>query len=83
MNKFIAFELVDEQKPKTSVWNVVTKQGDLLGQVKWFGRWRQYSFFPEFQTIYERQCLRIIADFCEEQTRLHQERTHNPENEDG
>jgi len=53
---------------KTEVWSVVSQKtgdvdGDVLGQVKWFGRWRQYAFFPEGQTIYSKGCLDDIAKF--------------------
>lgn len=55
--------------PKTRVWVVVaTENENLLGVVKWFGQWRCYAFFPEIQTVFEKKCLRDIADFCELQT---------------
>jgi hypothetical protein len=52
---------------KTKYFNVVTKD-DIpfkLGEVKWFGRWRQYSFFPESNTVFEKQCLKDIINFIE------------------
>ena len=53
---------------KTSVWQVVTKDGGVvIGEVKWFGRWRGYAFFPKPDTIYEATCLRDIADFIKAQ----------------
>jgi hypothetical protein len=57
---------------KTHIWNVVLKD-DLslvLGVVKWFGAWRKYVFFPAEYTLYEQDCLRALADFCELETRL-------------
>lgn len=57
---------------KTSIWNVTSKEGgDFLGQVKWFGRWRCYSFSPNDSTVFEKSCLRVLADFCEEKTKAH------------
>lgn len=58
---------------KTNEWLVCSKydQTDVIGQVKWFGRWRCYGFFPFKDTVFEKQCLRDIADFCEEQTKHH------------
>ena len=65
MSKWISFFL-DEKKPKTEVWRIETKEGkNILGYVKWFTRWRKYSFFPETDTVYENDCLRDIADFIE------------------
>lgn len=49
---------------------VVAKDGgDPLGEVKWFGRWRKYAFFPERDCVFEQDCLRVIAEFCERHTR--------------
>lgn len=68
--KWVRFDLAEKQNPKTSVWNVVAKEGGYsIGQIKWFGRWRKYSFFPVPDTIYESDCLHDIADFLAEQTR--------------
>lgn len=41
------------------------RSGGTIGVIKWFGRWRQYVFFPSPETIYSRGCLRDIADFME------------------
>lgn len=54
---------------KTCDFEVSTDRGDVLGIVKWFGRWRKYSFFPEAGTLYEETCLREIAEFCQDRTR--------------
>lgn len=63
--KWIDFLLM-EQKPKTQVWRVETKEDKiLLGIIKWLPRWRKYSFFPTENTVYENQCLKDIANFLE------------------
>jgi hypothetical protein len=55
---------------KTDIWHVVATQGDgYLGTVKWWGGWRRYCFFPADGSLYEQDCLRDIADFCETETR--------------
>jgi|SRR5690242_6889705 len=57
---------------KTSRWSVMAKATRAhLGEIRWFGRWRCYSFFPAADTVFERACLRDIATFCEEQTKAH------------
>jgi hypothetical protein len=57
---------------KTKRWAVSAKEGgDRLGSIQWYGPWRQYTFQPAANTIYERQCLRDLADFCELQTKTH------------
>lgn len=58
---------------KTKMWSV-TDVDELytLGEIKWYGHWRGYAFFPEqyTETMYEQKCLRTIADFLEAQTKL-------------
>ena len=36
-----------------------------LGMVTWYGAWRRYAFHPEALTVFESQCLRDIAAFCD------------------
>lgn len=67
-------EWAQEVGKKTSVWSVhegVAYRGVAIGQVKWFGRWKRYSFFPEGGTVFEQTCLREIAYFCETATLKH------------
>lgn len=58
-------------KPKTRTWRVVPVDGNAadIGYVGWYAPWRCYSFFPGEYTVFERRCLRDIADFCEAQTK--------------
>ncbi len=70
---WISFNLM-EKKPKTDVWGVSTKDGDWLGQIKWFGRWRTYSFFPWPNTVYEHKCMSEITEFMNELMRLRKEK---------
>jgi hypothetical protein len=56
----------------TKVWLVLTCSPITeLGEVRWFGRWRKYGFFPAPDTVFEQDCLREIAFFCETATRFH------------
>jgi len=53
-----------ESKTKTDVFNIVSVSGrNILGQIKWFGRWRQYCFFPSNKTIFNKGCLEDINNF--------------------
>ena len=61
--EFIDFYLV-ELKPKTKVFDVNVKGQDItLGQIKWYAQWRQYSFFPIGDTVFEKTCMQEITDF--------------------
>ena len=60
-------------KKVTSEFVILTEDLRLtLGTIKWFGRWRQYAYFPNSDTVYEKQCLKDISSFLDE---LMQERS--------
>jgi len=64
MTKWIEF--VDQSKPdrKTKEFAVMNKDnGSYLGRIKWYGSFRQYSFFPEPECVFEKTCLKDIIDF--------------------
>ena len=57
---------------KTAIYTVAPKEGGVaLGTVRWYAPWRKYAFFPSPDTLYEQDCLRDIAAFCESETRAH------------
>lgn len=69
--KSLEFKL-SGQKPRTLVWDVLARQGgDNLGYVAWFGRWRNYAFFPNANLVFDKNCLRDIAAFCEHHSAEH------------
>lgn len=49
---------------KTKVWTIISKtRGSVLGQVKWHGPWRQYTFWPSPETIWNVGCLADVQRF--------------------
>ena len=56
----------DADLTKTSVFVVLSKRGDLLGQIRWWASWRQYCFFPLAQRVFSKGCLNDICSFIEE-----------------
>ncbi len=56
---------------RTLRWRVGSVDGGLLGFVEWHSPWRCYSFFPQAETLYEKTCLRDLADWCEKATADH------------
>ena len=64
--QYIRFHRADKQNPKTWIYLARTKdlRGVLLGVVKWYAQWRQYGFYPEEGTVFEKTCLRDIKNFC-------------------
>lgn len=64
--RYLAFvKLASVAKIKTDVWDVrsVTRPGLVLGQVRWYGPWRQYCFWPARETVFNRECLESIESF--------------------
>ena len=53
---------------KTGRYDVMAKRypGMCLGEIRWFGRWRQYTFFPYPDSVFNNECLRDIAEFLDE-----------------
>ena len=70
--RWIRFELA-QTCPRTCIWTVYTNDGGCLGEVKWWSGWRKYCFFPASGSLYEQDCLRDIANFCQEVTTIHRE----------
>lgn len=70
--KWIQFQCI-RSTGKTDVWQIAAKDKGptLLGEIKWFGRWRSYAFFPYNDTVFESQCLSDIAQFCVYRTQSH------------
>lgn len=61
-----------KEKAKTDVWEVWALQTAMhLGQVSWFNHWRKYTFQPAAGFVFDADCLREVATFCELETRQH------------
>ena len=70
---YIDFGPLPKDGKRTWRWQIHTRpvagQGIVfLGEVKWFGRWVKYGFYPAPDCVFEATCLREIADFIEERT---------------
>lgn len=62
MSKYLNFVDTTPEGRKTRIIEVRSKSsGDLLGTIKWFGRWRQYTFFPEPETTFNTDCMASIS----------------------
>ena len=65
--KWLRFE-VSALKPKTVVMQVVSQSraGLILGYIRWFSAWRQYTFEPEPYTTFNNGCLQDITNVLTE-----------------
>lgn len=65
-SKYLDFRLAKKQNPSSWVVDVFTNGDDdiLLGQVRYYANWRQYGFYPNDGTVFEKTCLTDLAEFC-------------------
>jgi hypothetical protein len=53
---------------KTKRWEIISKSsGFRLGIIKLYAPWRQYCFFPERMTIWNKDCLEDIHGFLKQE----------------
>jgi len=45
------------------IWVRSVNHGDILGEIRWYGAWRQYCFYPKADTIWNIECLQDIRVF--------------------
>lgn len=58
--------------PKTEYWCVLSrKDSKILGAIKWYGSWRQYIFIPEYDTLFNVQCLVEISEILKRLNEAH------------
>lgn len=74
MNKsYLNFVEIKDSKRKTKqfyVSNLTIEPLIILGYISFYPAWRKYIFHPNNQitAIFDPNCLREIADFCEKKT---------------
>lgn len=59
--------------PVTKRWAVMPKDSTSaqIGSISWYGPRQKYCFMPMAHCVFEQCCLREIADFCLDQTKLY------------
>ncbi len=63
MSEYLEFYIVKDTG-KTQVYSVDSKRsGARLAVIKWYGPWRQYTLWPERDTIWNSACLRDVNNF--------------------
>lgn len=66
MSKYLEFNPDPTWKGKTEKFTVDSVKGFNLGEIKWYGAWRQYAFFPSTYSVFNRDCLYDIISFINE-----------------
>jgi hypothetical protein len=60
-NEYLEFvETWPETRKTAKVFVNATRDGAPLGEIIWFGRWRQYAFMPEPGTVFNVGCMATI-----------------------
>lgn len=66
-SEYLAFERVETVGRKTPIIVVRSlSSGTELGQVRWYGPWRQFCFHPACQTIFNVGCMTEIQNVIAE-----------------
>ena len=60
---YLAFVKVESTGKTEKYMCLNKKSAGQLGEVKWYGAWRQYCYFPLAQAVYSSGCLTDISDF--------------------
>jgi len=59
--QYLIFEDMEVKKRKTKLIAVRNENSDdIIGYIEWYGPWRQYCFFPEYETIWNMTCLNDV-----------------------
>jgi hypothetical protein len=62
---YLDFRLAAKHNPATWIIDVFAKDAiSRLGQIRWYAHWRQYAFYPNIGTVYEKTCLTDITEMC-------------------
>jgi len=71
---FLIFQYAgDSDSGLTKIWWVTNVGHAELGKISWYAPWRRYVYNCYVRIVLDAVCLREIADFCEDQTRRHNE----------
>lgn len=66
MEGYLSFEYQrTSTSGRTKNWEVLGHGDVRLGQVKWYGAWRRYVFYPEVETLFDARCLAEIQKFLD------------------
>lgn len=57
--EYLTFSRTASETGKTYVVQVLSARhpGVTLGEIRWYGRWRQYAFYPRPDTIWNPECM--------------------------
>ena len=70
ITKYLKFDVIKDirfglGKTKT-IFIINIHHDEVIGEIKWFSRWRQYCFFPNNSTIWNPHCLNDVSTVIKE-----------------
>lgn len=64
MSKYLRFRELPNPGRKTKIIVVnSSRSGERLAAIQWYGPWRQYTLWPEPDTIWNDGCLRDVLEY--------------------
>lgn len=68
----VAERMTLEARRKTPRYRIINKKsGDILGWIEWYGAWRQFTFNPSPQCVFNKDCLGQLGLFLERLNNQH------------
>lgn len=61
---FIVKEIILNKK--TPILYIFSNDKTLLGNIKWYGAWRKFCFYPNKDSIWDNYCLNDLTNFLEQ-----------------
>lgn len=58
------FYITEEILPnrKTLIYNIINNNNLKIGQIRWYGPWRKFCFYPDSDTIWDNKCLQDVLN---------------------
>jgi hypothetical protein len=70
-SEFMTLTEVSVAGARTRRFTVSSARGAVLGEIKWYGAWRQYCFWPAPRTIFNKGCLTDLHGWLTQLTGEH------------
>lgn len=66
--QYLAFGVVEQPKEKKTKWIAIINvhHEEIIGEIRWFSRWRQYCFYPYHDTVWNTTCMEDIQTVIKE-----------------
>lgn len=63
--EYLSFYKYKPYNRKTPIYHIRPVRDDfvILGEIKWYGPFRKFTFYPEDGTVFDDKCLLEIVDF--------------------